>query len=76
MFLIKSFEKHLFLEIVPNKWEQKHRPPGAYHISIDYANVMKFIKITLKFNTEQAENTKSQKTPQKMQTFIKSYGTK
>ena len=45
MFLIKSFEKYLFLEIIPNNWEQKHRPPGAYRISKDYANVMKFKRL-------------------------------
>ena len=28
MFLIKSFEKYLFLEIIPNNWEQKQTTWG------------------------------------------------
>ena len=42
-----------------HKIVQKHRLPETY-INKDYANVIKFMKITeQKFDTEQAENTKS-----------------
>ena len=27
--------QYLILQIVPNKWEQKHRTPDTYYINID-----------------------------------------
>ena len=51
--------QYLFLQNDPDKWEQKHRAPDTYHKNIDYANVMKFMKINIEFDTEQVENTKS-----------------
>ena len=38
--------QYLFLQIVPNKWEPKHRTPDdTYYINIDYANVIKFMRL-------------------------------
>ena len=37
--------QYLFLQILSNKWEQNHRKPDTYYINIDYANVLKFMKI-------------------------------
>ena len=40
------------LQIVSNKWEQKHRAPDTYYyVNNDY-------KAYIEFDTEQAENTK------------------
>ena len=37
--------QYLFLQILSNKWEQNHRKPDTHYINIDYANVLKFMKI-------------------------------
>ena len=38
--------RYLFLQIVSDKWEPKYRVPDHYYVNNDYANVIKFMKIT------------------------------
>ena len=43
------------------RWERKHRVPDTYYTDNDYANVIKFIKITVNSTQNRQKSQKKQK---------------
>ena len=53
--------QYLFLQIVSNKSEQKYRVPDTYCKNNNYANVIKFMKITSNSTQHRQKTKKVQK---------------
>ena len=66
MLFIKScnhffYDSYLFLQIVPNKWEEKHRVPETYYTNNSYTNVINFMKISSNSTQSRQKMQKAQK---------------
>ena len=63
------------VQMVSDSWQQKHRVPDTYYINSNYANVIKFMKISSNStqNRQKAQKAQIRIGRKKMQTCINPY---